>query len=70
MNPLAEGIYLFCNSGEVEDEMHFLLDCRFYITERIELNDTIQPLIKDYRDLPLSMKFISMVTKDLPGVTK
>ena len=67
-SPLAATGLYYC--GVIEDKMHYLKDCSFYITERTQQHDTIQPLIQDYRNLTLPMKFISIMTNELPEFTE
>ncbi len=35
--PESARICILCNQGDIEDECHFLVDCSFYIEERVHL---------------------------------
>jgi len=49
--PLAERKCTLCQSGEVEDEFHFILKCNLYETERKLLFDSLKAfLVLDYND--------------------
>ncbi len=52
-----ERICKFCNSGEVEDELHFLLRCNLYSDERSYLLCKISDLYKNFNELSDVMKF-------------
>ncbi len=45
---------LVCNSGEVENEKHFLFDCDFYLSERNRLENDIEC---NFANLDLKAKF-------------
>ena len=60
--PKENRICIYCKLNEVEDEMHFLLDCPLYIQERIKLLNVIIPLVPHYEDLTQQTKFIKIMT--------
>ena len=47
-----------CNSGEVEDEIHFLLCCTNHNDDRQLLYDTISQSCANFRNLNIMEKFI------------
>ena len=63
--PKENRICIYCKSNEVEDEMHFLLDCPLYIQERIKLLNVIIPLVPHYEDLTQQTKFITIMTLEI-----
>ena len=42
--PRDERVCQFCDGREIDDEIHFLLQCKFHKEERISLFDEIKPL--------------------------
>lgn len=54
----AERFCLFCKSGKVEDEFHFLCECSCYTSERNALFSKIIKATPEFTDYTLQDKFI------------
>ena len=57
---------IYCNTDEVEDELHLVLNCPMYILERNELLHIIKPQISNYNHLTDTEKFTEIMTTKNP----
>ena len=67
-----ERICNFCNNNEVEDEIHFLVKCDYYLHERNELFERFTGKHKNFQSLSDEEKFMCIISscdKDLVRVT-
>ena len=68
--PVDQRVCDFCNLGELDDEIHFLLKCKFHETERIDLLSSL-PRYRQLVDNSISHTFIDMMTiKDAETIYK
>lgn len=70
ITPADQRLCNYCTAQEVEDEMHFLLDCAFYIPERVALLNAVKPHIPNYDDLSLNSKFTAIMSNKETRVTR
>ena len=68
--PVSERICLYCSDGTIEDEMHFLLDCMFYIDERCKLIEACTEHIPGFETMEPKDKFINIMSLNYPTVTR
>ena len=68
--PVSERVCLYCSDGTIEDEMHFVLHCIFYVEERHKLIEACTENIPDFEDMDSRSKFINIMSLDYPAITK
>ena len=56
-----ERICKMCNSGAVEDEVHFILDCSLYDDLRDEIFNHLRPVLTDFDDYDKLHKFYDIM---------
>ncbi len=61
--PLKDRICALCHS-DVEDEVHFLIDCRFYTDLRYDMFEKMQNDFIDFTSLPSLVKYNLMMTSE------
>lgn len=59
--PRQDRICIFCNSGEIDDEMHFLLRCEFHSESRRLLASELSPYIDYPSEIPLAATFQNII---------
>ena len=53
-----------CSSNETEDELHFIINCPFYIDNREIMFNNIGELCPKFKNLPNEAKFIQLLTNE------
>lgn len=67
----TERICKYCNKNETEDELHFLVKCQKYSTERHKLFSYIEKECKNFKDLNEESKFMwLMANEDIDIIQK
>ena len=59
-----ERICKYCNLGEVEDELHFLLRCNLYSNERSDLISKMSNLYNNFSELSDVIKFNILINNE------
>ena len=54
--------------GYIEDELHFLITCKLYENERLDLFNKIININPSFNDLSPKEKFVFMMTCDIPSI--
>ena len=55
--PASERICLYCQSGSVDDEVHFLTQCTFHDKYREAFENTVKSIIPNYANMSYTDKF-------------
>ena len=67
--PLEQRICQFCNLGEVEDEIYFIVDCPLYSSDRNILFNYVASKFPHFRYLNSKEKFSFLIAFDKPILT-
>jgi hypothetical protein len=66
--PEEDRLCIYCNKNEVENEIHFLINCPNYTQERIQLLEEISPLIPNLLGQDPHGQFVSILSNKIPEV--
>ena len=63
-NKTPRNEHFFCNTGEIEDEMHFWLLCNHFETDRKNILDLVAGEIKNFHTLSCENKLICLMNNE------
>ena len=66
----GDTICKYCHNNEIEDEVHFLINCPKYSLVRTKLFSYIEKLCKNFKDLTNENKSIWLITNEDTGIIK
>ena len=57
----SDRIFLLCKSGEVESEIHFLMECFCFKQKRRLFLNFVEKIIREFKDYNCEKRFIELV---------
>ena len=61
---------MFCNSGEIDDELHFITACNYHLCERDTFFWIVDPIVKISGMANTFDKFVTIMNSKEPSVVE
>lgn len=66
--PAQQRYCKLCNSGHVEDEIHFIFDCEIYTPERLALFENVEQRLPGFRHKSVNEKLKILMSKNVINI--